>query len=95
LTKADLIQFIIDLKRNVDALASSVTATPSPEPAPEPEPTPKPKHLPGSMQWFTQLAPPRTGDGVTMNELARSIPRARPPRAPGRQSRRFNGFWHY
>ena len=33
--------------------------------------------------------------GVSMNDLARSVPRARPPRRPGMQQRRFNGLWSY
>ena len=34
--------------------------------------------------------------GVSMNELARSVPRPKPPRRPGMQVRRWSGVhWHY
>jgi hypothetical protein len=38
----------------------------------------------------------RREQSISMNEIARSIPKPRPPRAPGLQTRRFNGsWWHY
>jgi hypothetical protein len=59
------------------------------------ETAPRPKFKPGSQEWYKSLPAPRT-EGVSMNSIARSVPRPQPPRAPGRQSRRFNGsWWHY
>ena len=48
--------------------------------APEPEPEPE--------------AQPRS-KSISMNEIARSIPKPRPPRAPGQQRLRSNGIWSY
>ena len=33
--------------------------------------------------------------GISMNDLARTVPKPRPPRAPDMQQRRFNGLWHF
>jgi hypothetical protein len=52
------------------------------EPSPAPEPPPR---------KLRQSEQP----GISMNELARSVSRQRPPRAPGQQRRRFNGLWWY
>ena len=72
--------------------------------APEPKwdydpPTPrkiKSKYTPGTQKWFATLPKPRDDpDAVTMNQLARFIPKRRPPLRPGSQSRRWNGSWFY
>jgi hypothetical protein len=80
--KADLIKLILALKRKVDTLdPPGATAIPSPEP-PEPEPTRKTKPVLGTQEWYRQLPPPTNNQGVSMNDLARTIPKRRPPRRP-------------
>ena len=60
------------------------------------KPTSKVKPAVGSQEWYRQLPPSTNNSGISMNELARRIPRPKPPCGPGRQSRRFNGiWWHY
>lgn len=60
------------------------------EAAAKPEPPPVPE--PGEPRKLRQSEQP----GISMNSLARTVQRPRPPRAPGQQSRRFNGlWWHY
>jgi hypothetical protein len=93
-TKDDLIRLINALKRKVEALDPPATAIPLQELS-EPEPPRKPTAKPGSAEWYLQHTPPKHEGVVEMNALARGIPRPRPPRAPGKQSRRFNGLWYY
>ena len=66
-----LIRLLGAHERKVDA--------PPPEP---PEPAPRPKFKSGTQEWYRQLPPPKTNDGVSMNKLARSVPKPRPPRKP-------------
>lgn len=82
LTKSNLLALLAENNRKlVDLLWGSETKADAPEPAPEP---PAPRKLRQS-----ELR-------VDMNDMLRSIPRPKPPRAPGMQSRRFNGlWWHY
>jgi hypothetical protein len=66
-----------------------------PEPPP-PKPLPHMKLKPGTQEWFRSLPKPTRKPGdITMNELARRVPKARPPRKPGQQRWRFNGLWRY
>ena len=51
-----------------------------------------PSFKPGTQELYRQLPPPKADQGITMNAMFRSIPRPRPPRRPGQQSRRW---WHY
>jgi hypothetical protein len=90
-TTSDLIELILAFDRKRRASTSS----PDPEPEPEPEREPQSRFKPGSQEWYRALPPPRTDQGVTMNSLARSIPKPRPPRAPGQQQRRWGGSWWY
>ena len=67
------------------------------EPEPEPEPF-KPEPIPKNETYMQMLQrrtrdDVRAGRAVTMNSLARSVPNARPPRAPGQQFMRSNGRW--
>ena len=52
--------------------------------ADDPVPATEAKPKPGSQEWYRNLPEP-VDTGITMNELARSIPKPRPPRAPGMQ----------
>jgi hypothetical protein len=78
-TKAELFSLIAGRERKADASAKSA---------------PRGKPAPGSQEWFKSLPPPRK-DGISMNEIARaaSAEKPKPPRRPGMQSRRFNGYW--
>jgi hypothetical protein len=53
----------------------------------------KAKPEPGTQEWYRQLPPPKADQGISMNSIARSVPRPRPPRAPGQQSKSYNGLW--
>jgi hypothetical protein len=86
-TRSEFAKFIIEHERRlIKAPYEHGFSSDAPEPRPS-RPEPEPRQLRQSEQ-----------PGISMNELARSIPRPRPPRAPGRQSisPRFNGlWWHY
>jgi hypothetical protein len=62
---------------------------------PDSAPRTKAKPAVGSQEWYKQLPPRRTDDGISMNELARRVKKPKPPRAPGQQERRFNGSWWF
>jgi hypothetical protein len=70
---------------------------PDDEPAyedPPPKPRPTPKGTPGSQEWYRSLPPPRSDPrDISMNALARFIPKREILRGPHSQSRRFNGRW--
>ena len=75
LERDTLIKRILDKERRALAL---------PEPKPEqlePAPKTKPKPVPGSQEWFVSLPLP-TKQGISMNDLARSVPKPRPLRRP-------------
>ena len=98
LTRAVMFKVLVNIRRALDVLDLSGPTSPAPEPPEEPpEPKRKVGPAPGSQAWYKQLPPPaRNPDDVSMNSIARSIPRRAPPRAPGQQARRFNGmWWHY
>ena len=78
-TRAELIKLAVE--RLLDVFESFERKADSPAPAP---PEPEPRKLRPSEQ-----------PGIDMNDLRRSIPRARPPRRPGQQSKRYNGIWTY
>jgi len=69
---------------------------PEPEPAPEPVPERNP-HPAGSNEWFRWCSrhPHPREPGISMNEIARGIKPPRPPRRPGQQVQKSNGFWDY
>ena len=71
-TRDSLTRLILDRERR----AAALEADPEP-PAPRKSP-----YRPGSQEWFVNLAPPRKDDGVSMNELARRVPKPCPPRKP-------------
>ena len=53
---------------------------------PPPKPRPMPKGTPGSMEWYQSLPPPRSDPrDVSMNQLARFVPKLQRPRGPGHQ----------
>ena len=61
---------------------------------PPPKPRPMPKGRPGSQEWYRSLPKPHPDPrDVTMNSIARFIPKRQIPRGPHSQSRRFNGRW--
>jgi hypothetical protein len=68
LTRADLIQLIVGLKRKVDAPV-----------APKPKPEPEPKPLSHMQRALNDV---RAGKAIDMNDLLRSIPKPKPPRKP-------------
>lgn len=73
---------LIKLLTELLALLRAQVPVPS---EPEPEPEPEPRALRRTEQ-----------PGISMNEIARSIPRPKPPSRPGRQQLRHNGRWsHY
>ncbi len=77
-TTDELIKLVVE--RLVRLLFEHESKPDTPEPrAPRPEP-PEPRKLRQSEQ-----------PGLDMNDLIRSIPKPRPPRAPGMQSRRCAG----
>jgi hypothetical protein len=57
-------------------------ATAMPDPPEPPEPAPRPGFKPGSQEWYASLPPPRTDEGISMNALARTVPKPKPPRKP-------------
>lgn len=84
--RAELLQFLAnharELARILDRERQSDTRELEPEPDPEPpEVKRKAGPRPGTQEWFRELPPPRN-DGITMNALARRVPRPRPPRRP-------------
>jgi hypothetical protein len=84
-TRSEFAKFIVAHERRlIEALYEGFKPD-APELRPSrPEP-PEPRKLRQSEQA-----------GVDMNDLIRGIPKPRPPRAPGTQTRRFNGYWwHY
>lgn len=92
LTATRLAKFFVERDRQLYA----IDGAPEPEPAP-----PKPEPIPKNETYHEMLQrrirdDVRAGRAVSMNEIARSIPRVRPPRAPGQQRLRWNGWWlHY
>lgn len=82
LTKSELLALLAENNRKlVELLWRSEPKADKPEP---PEPS-EPRKLRQSEM-----------PGISMNELARRIPKPRPPSAPGQQTRRHNGaWWHY
>jgi hypothetical protein len=85
-TNSELIKLLIrqkdELIKFLGALGYSSDAPEPPPVRPEPEP---PRLRPSQQK------------GVDMNDLLRSIPKARVPRGPNQQSQpRWNGYyWHY
>ena len=68
-----------------------------PPPEDRTAPRPEAEFKQGSQSWYKALArsPPKEANGLSMNSLLRSIRKPRPPRAPGQQTRKFNGLWWY
>jgi hypothetical protein len=63
---------------------------------PEPEPAPHTRFKPGSQEWYRALPRGQMGGGLTQNEIARGVPKRRPPRRPGQQQRHWSGVhWYY
>jgi hypothetical protein len=82
-TRSEFAKFIIEHERRLIKALYEGFKPDAPEPPSRPEPEPR------QLQQSEQ-------PGISMNSIARSIPKLRPPRAPGRQSRRWNGYyWHY
>jgi hypothetical protein len=67
-TKAELFGFIANRERKADA-------------PPEPEPS---GPVPGSMEWHRAriLKDVAEGKAISMNDLARSVPKPKPPKRP-------------
>ena len=68
-----------------------------PEPSPKPfapeKPQPNESYLERMQRKIRDDV--RAGKAVTMNSIGESVPRARSPRAPGRQKQYFGGAWWY
>ena len=99
LTAAKLAKFFADRDRELlKFLKQYAPSDDAYEPEPEPpKPAPGPRFKTGSQEWFMSLArtPPKANQGISMNAIARSVPKPTPPRAPGTQERYFNGLWWY
>ena len=100
LTAAKLAKFFADRDRELLAfLKQHARYDDAPDPAPEPAPKLEPARKgETSMEAMLRRArnDVRMGKAVGMTDLARSVPRVRPPRAPGQQVRRWGGYyWHY
>jgi hypothetical protein len=95
----DIARILRDAARRVEKLSTSSSSSEPVELVVYPE-RPERKRQdgpkPGSQEWFKSLPPPRN-DGVSMNSIARSVEKPKPPRRPGTQStgERFNGWWRY
>ena len=80
-TRAEFAKFIIEHERRlITALYEHGFGSDAPEPSPSrPEPEPEP-------------APPARNKGISMNELARSIPPPKFPRSPEEARRKWRSF---
>ena len=69
----------------------------TPTPAPEPFKPEKPKKNETHDEMLKRRLRDkvRNGTAVTMNSIARDIPKPRLPRAPGKQQRQSNGIWSW
>jgi hypothetical protein len=99
-SRSQFAKFLLERERGLIKALSEGFKPDEPEPShaepPESEPSRKSRFSPGSMEWYRELKPVQPS-GVCMNDLLRSIPKPKPPRAPGMQStQRWNGYyWHY
>jgi hypothetical protein len=81
-SRLEFIKFIAEHERRLITALYEGFKPDAPEPPARPEP--EPRKLRQSEQ-----------PGIDMNDMLRSCPRPRPPRRPGQQSKRSNGYWSY
>lgn len=98
-TRSEIIRIAVERLFDVFLSFERSDAPSPPEPLEPPEPPPKPRGpKPGTQEWFRQLPAPRSDpDAVSMNAIARSAGKPRPPTGPGQQTHRYSsgGWWYW